>query len=66
MTDTGDKLHRLRKNWDRLESDDKFLFAIYFASIAVMAGAVILQFGWVGTLFIFGALIWKLSGDALS
>ncbi|MGB6081408.1 MAG: hypothetical protein WBF99_18340 [Xanthobacteraceae bacterium] len=65
MSSTGDAMRRLRRSWKSLEADDQILVFVHFASIAIMAVAIALQFGWNGAAFVFGAIFWKASGKAL-
>ena len=66
MSEIGDSMRRLESAFASLEADDKILAVVHFASIGVMAGAVVWQFGLSGAAFLIGGLLWKTSGWALS
>ena len=65
MSHTGDSIRRLKSNWKLLDADDQILVLVHFASIAIMAAAIILQFGWGGAAFVIGVIFWKASDRAL-
>lgn len=62
MTMSETQVNRFKSLWGNANEDIRWDFGFWVAGLAIMAGAIIVQFGWIGTLFCAGAVIWK-AGD---
>ncbi len=65
MTDTWshtrDAVQRLKTALQEADEDTRYKFAFWISGIALMATAIIAQFGWLGVIFCGGAVIWAAS-----
>jgi glucokinase len=56
MSATRESFRRLRAVWAEADEDTRLDVSFYFAGLALMAVAIVLQFGWLGGLFVTGAI----------
>lgn len=66
FAETKEQFRRLRTALQNADEDTRWSFGFWFTGIVVMAAAVIMQFGWLGAVFMFGMLLWAAGNHALS
>jgi hypothetical protein len=62
---TRASINRLKTGWQDADEDTKLDIGFWAAGLAMMAAAIVAQFGWIGALFCAGLVIWFAGNHAL-
>ena len=56
---------RLKRLWQQADEDTRWDLKFWATGLAMMAIAIVAQFGWIGALFCAGLVIWASANKAL-
>jgi hypothetical protein len=62
---TRASINRLKTGWQAADEDTRWDIKFWAAGLAMMAAAIVAQFGWTGALFCAGFVIWGAANHAL-
>lgn len=69
MTDTWSNtrasVNRLKTLWQNADEDTRWDLGFWATGLAMMAVAIVAQFGWIGAMFCAGFVIWGAGNNAL-
>lgn len=63
---TRTSISRLKAAWRDADEDTRWSLGFWAVGIAMMAVAIVAQFGWLGVLFCAGLLVWAAGTQGLS
>jgi len=62
---TKASINRLKNGWQESDEDTRWDIGFWTLGLAMMAVAIVAQFGWIGFLFCVGFVIWGVGNSAL-
>jgi hypothetical protein len=62
---TRKSVNRLKEAWSEADEDSRWNIGFWAAGLAMMAGAIVAQFGWTGAIFCIGVIVYAAGYHAL-